>query len=60
MQYYFWFNPDQYEIIREWCKEELGPFNERITWQLLGNNDIGGEVLFTYGEDAMAFKLRWS
>ena len=58
MGFYFYFEPEDYSAIREWCTEEFGPINKN--WAMAGNNDIGGEIWFRLMEDAMAFKLAWS
>lgn len=55
-----WVEAEQYKEIRNWCIENFGKANERETWSLLANNDVGGEIYFQNEEDAMAFKLRWT
>lgn len=51
---------EQYSEMRDWCIENFGKSNEYITWTLLANNEIGGDIYFENAADAMAFKLRWS
>ncbi len=60
MKFDMWIKPEQYVDIRNWCIENFGKSNERITWHLLANNEIGGQILFENEEDAVACKLRWS
>lgn len=50
---------EQYIEILDWCIENFGEYNNRVTWMLLANNEIGGDIYFEKEEDAVAFKLRW-
>ena len=56
---HYWVEAEQYGEIRDWCIENFDKKNERVTWSLLANNDIGGEIYFQHETDAVAFKLRW-
>ena len=54
-----WVRAEQYIEILDWCIETFGKENDRVTWTLLANNEIGGHIYFENETDAMAFKLRW-
>lgn len=56
---HFYVRPEHYIEILDWCIENFGKSNNRITWDLLANNEIGGDIYFKNEEDAVAFKLRW-
>lgn len=58
MNYEVWIKPEQYVTAHAWCVENFG--DERILWQGLANNDIGGSFCFENAEDALAFKLVWN
>lgn len=60
MEHEVWITPDQYVEAYAWCVENFGKINERVTWNGLANNDIGGSFLFEDAEDALAFKLVWN
>lgn len=60
MKYDIWINANQYDEVRRWCVENFGVDHNRAIWTMLANNELGGQVLFTNEEDAMAAKLRWS
>ncbi len=56
---YCFVRAEQYIEILDWCIENFGESNNHVTWELLANNEIGGDIYFKNVTDAAAFKLRW-
>lgn len=50
--------PKFYTEMYEWCEENFGP-ESKETWQMLANNEIGGQIYFIEHENAVLFKLTW-